>query len=141
MTASTDRSIEVVSPHTESSVARVAAAGPDDVDVAVEEARSAFDTGPWPRLEPAGRIDAVRRLVKVYGERRQEMAELITAEIGAPISFAQRAQVGLPAMMMNAFCDLADSYPWREDRPGMYGSDIHIRREPVGVAAAIVPWN
>jgi acyl-CoA reductase-like NAD-dependent aldehyde dehydrogenase len=43
--------------------------------------------------------------------------------------------------MMNAFCDLAESYPWREARRGLYGSDIHIRREPVGVVAAIVPWN
>jgi acyl-CoA reductase-like NAD-dependent aldehyde dehydrogenase len=138
---STDGSIEVVSPHTETPVARAAAAGPGDVDKAVEAARSAFDTGTWPRLEPAERIDGVRRLAKLYGERRKEMAELITAEIGAPISFAQRSQVGLPAMMMNAFCDLAESYPWREDRPGLYGTDIHIRREPAGVAAAIVPWN
>ncbi len=138
---STDQRIEVISPHTEMPVAHVAAAGPDDVDKAVETARAAFDAGPWPRLEPAERIDAVRRLAKVYGERRQEMAELITAEIGAPISFAARAQVGLPWTMMNAFCDLAEAYPWREARPGLYGSDIQIRREPVGVAAAIVPWN
>ncbi|MGY4649492.1 acyl-CoA reductase-like NAD-dependent aldehyde dehydrogenase [Mycobacterium sp. URHB0021] len=69
------------------------------------------------------------------------MAEVITSEIGAPISFAQRAQVALPYIMMKAFCDLAEAYPWREARPGLYGSDVHIRREPVGVAAAIVPWN
>ena len=138
---STNRRIEVISPHTEMPVAHVAAAGADDVDKAVENARAAFDAGPWPRLEPAERIDAVRRLTKVYGERRQEMAELITAEIGAPISFAARAQVALPWTMMNAFCDLAEAYPWREARPGRYGSDIQIRREPVGVAAAIVPWN
>ena len=119
----------------------MAAAGPDDLNAAVEAARAAFDTGPWPRLEPAERIEAVRRLAKAYGERRSEMAELITSEIGAPISFAQRAQVAMPWTMMNAFCDLAERYPWREARPGMYGSDIHIRREPVGVAAAIVPWN
>ena len=49
-TASTDRRIEVISPHTELPVARVAAAGPDDVDAAVEAARAAFDAGPWPRL-------------------------------------------------------------------------------------------
>ena len=138
---STDRRIEVVSPHTEKPVAEVAAAGPDDVDIAVEAARSAFDTGPWPRLAPAERIDAVRRLAKVYGDRRPEMAELITSEIGAPISFSQRAQVALPWTMMNAFCELAESYPWQETRPGMYGSDIRIRHEPVGVVAAIVPWN
>jgi aldehyde dehydrogenase (NAD+) len=138
---STDRQIEVVSPHTEKPLARIAAAAPADVDAAVEVARAAFDTGPWPRTEPAERVDAMRRLAKVYGERRPEMAELITSEIGAPISFSQRAQVALPQTMMTAFCDLAESYPWREARPGMYGSDIQIRREPVGVVAAIVPWN
>jgi acyl-CoA reductase-like NAD-dependent aldehyde dehydrogenase len=139
--ASTDRRIEVISPHTETPLAQVAAAGPDEVNTAVEAARAAFDTGPWPRLQPAARVDAVRRLAKAYGERRSEMAEVITSEIGAPISFAQRAQVALPWTMMNAFCDLAEAYPWLEARPGLYGSDIHIRREPVGVVAAIVPWN
>jgi acyl-CoA reductase-like NAD-dependent aldehyde dehydrogenase len=140
-TPSTDARIEVVSPHTEMPVAHVAAAGADDVNRAVEIARTALDTGPWPRLDPAERVAAVRGLAKAYGERRQEMAELITSEIGAPISFSQRAQVALPWTMMNAFCDLAEAYPWREARPGLYGSDIQIRREPVGVVAAIVPWN
>jgi acyl-CoA reductase-like NAD-dependent aldehyde dehydrogenase len=138
---STERRIDVVSPHTEEVIAHVASAGPDDVDRAVTAARTAFDTGPWPRLDAAARIDAVRGLAKVYGERRTEMAEVITSEIGAPISFAQRAQVALPWTMMNAFCDMAASYPWREARPGLYGSDVQIRREPVGVVAAIVPWN
>jgi acyl-CoA reductase-like NAD-dependent aldehyde dehydrogenase len=138
---STGRRIDVVSPHTEEPVAQVAAAGPEDVDAAVAAAREAFDSGPWPRLEPAERIAVLRRLAETYGERRAEMAETITSEIGAPISFAQRAQVGLPAMMMTAFCNLAESYPWSEARPGMYGADVHIRREPVGVVAAIVPWN
>ena len=138
---STDRRIEVISPHSEEPVAQVAAAGTADVDTAVEAARVAFDTGPWSRQAPAERIDAVRRLAKLYGKRGSEMAEVITSEIGAPISFSQRAQVGLPAMMMSAFCDVAESYPWREARPGRYGADIHIHREPVGVVAAIVPWN
>ena len=139
--ASTHDRIEVVAPFNEAPVARVAAATPDEANRAVEAARRAFDTGPWPRLPPADRIAAVRRLAKLYGDRRTEMAELITSELGAPISFAQRAQVALPWMMMNAFCDLAEAYPWQEDRPGMYGSDIRILREPVGVAVAIVPWN
>lgn len=136
-----DTVIEVTSPATEAPVAHVASAGPADVDAAVAAARAAFDQGPWPRLDPAERIAALRRLVDRYGERRSEMAELITTEIGAPISFAQRAQVGLPWMMMAAFCDLAESQSWHEVRAGRYGADIHIRREPVGVVAAIVPWN
>jgi aldehyde dehydrogenase (NAD+) len=133
--------IRVVSPHTEEVIAEVPSASPDDVDAAVSAAREAFDSGPWSRLDPAERVAAIRRLADVYATRRSEMAELITSEIGAPISFAKRAQVGLPAMMMGAFCDLAETYPWQETRAGYYGSDVHIRKEPVGVVAAIVPWN
>lgn len=138
---STDRRIEVISPHTEQPVAAVAAAAPADVDAAVAAARRAFDHGPWPTTSPEMRIETVRRLAKAYDQRRAEMAEVICTEIGAPISFAQRAQVALPWSMIDAFADLAQTYPWREDRPGRYRSDIQIRREPVGVVAAIVPWN
>jgi acyl-CoA reductase-like NAD-dependent aldehyde dehydrogenase len=138
---STDQTIEVISPHSETLVARVAAAGTADVDAAVTAARSAFDEGPWPRVPVAERIDAVRRLAKLYAEHKAEMTQAISSELGAPITFAGRAQVALPMMMMAAFCDLAESYPWQETRPGFFGSDIHIRREPIGVVAAIVPWN
>lgn len=138
---SSDRHIDVISPHSEQLVARVAAAGPADVDAAVAAARAAFDTGAWPHLPPEERIAIVRRLAGLYGQRGAEMAEVITSEIGAPIAFSRRAQVGLPAMMMTAFCDLAENYPFSEARRGMYGLDIQIRREPVGVVAAIVPWN
>jgi acyl-CoA reductase-like NAD-dependent aldehyde dehydrogenase len=138
---STDDVIEVISPHTETAIARVAAAGPGDVDAAVAAARTAFDTGPWPRLDPVERIAAVRRLARAYDERRPEMADLITAELGAPIAFSQRAQVALPWTMMNAFCALAETYPWEETRRGFFGEDIRIRKEPLGVVAAVVPWN
>ncbi|OMB86302.1 aldehyde dehydrogenase, partial [Mycolicibacterium conceptionense] len=77
----------------------------------------------------------------LYTQRRSEMAQLISAEIGAPITFAQRAQVGLPTMMMSAFCDLAENYPWHEARAGFFGSDVRISKSPVGVVAAVVPWN
>ncbi|MDF3340578.1 aldehyde dehydrogenase [Mycolicibacterium septicum] len=133
--------IEVISPHTGQAIARVPAARPADIEAAVAAARAAIDHGPWPRLDPAERIAAVRRLAEHYGQRRGEMAQLISAEIGAPISFAQRAQVGLPAMMMPAFCDLAETYPWHENRAGFFGSDVHVKKNPVGVVAAVVPWN
>jgi acyl-CoA reductase-like NAD-dependent aldehyde dehydrogenase len=132
---------EVISPHTEESIAEVTEAGPADVDAAVKAARVAFDSGPWGRFQPVERIAAIRRLADVYDRRRAEMAETITAEIGAPITFAQRAQVGLPAMMMRAFCDLADRHQWSETRTGFFGADVHVQKEPVGVVAAIVPWN
>ena len=133
--------IRVISPHTERPVAEVDAATPSDVDAAVAAARAAFDAGTWSRGGPSHRIAAIRRLADIYDRRRAEMAETITAEIGAPISFARRAQVGLPAFMIRAFCDLAERHPWQETRPGFFGSDVYVRREPVGVVAAIVPWN
>jgi acyl-CoA reductase-like NAD-dependent aldehyde dehydrogenase len=132
---------EVVSPHTEESIAEVTAAGPADVDAAVNAARAALDSGPWGRYQPAERIAVIRRLIDIYDQQRPRMAETITAEIGAPISFARRAQVGLPATMIRAFCELAQRHPWQENRPGFFGTDLHIRKEPVGVVAAIVPWN
>jgi acyl-CoA reductase-like NAD-dependent aldehyde dehydrogenase len=133
--------IDVVSPHTEQVIARAPAAGPADVDRAVTAARAAVDEGPWPRLDPAERIDAVRRLAAAYGERRREMAELITAEMGAPISFSKLAQATLPATMLGAFADVAAAHPWEEVRRGYFGQDVTVRKEAVGVVAAVVPWN
>ena len=132
---------DVISPHTEESIAEVTAAAPADVEAAVSAARTAFDSGPWGRSEPLDRVAAIRRLAKVYDQHRSQMAATISAEIGAPITFAQRAQVGLPAMMMRAFCDLAERHPWQEIRTGFFGADVHVHKEPVGVVAAIVPWN
>lgn len=133
--------VQVISPHTEEPIAEVDAAGPDDVDAAVAAARAALTSAPWAHSVPSERIAAVRRLAEIYDRRRPEMADTITAEIGAPTSFAQRAQVGLPAFMIRAFCDLAERHQWQETRPGFFGSDVLIRKEPVGVVAAIVPWN
>jgi len=136
-----DSVITVISPHSEAEIGHAACAGPGDVDRAVQAARAAFDTGPWPRMQPSERIEAIGRLAAVYKERRADMAALISAEIGAPISFAKRAQVALPLMMLSAFCGIAGSYQWQQDRPGLYGKDIRIRKQPVGVVAAVVPWN
>jgi acyl-CoA reductase-like NAD-dependent aldehyde dehydrogenase len=133
--------LEVVSPHTEQVVATVPAASPDDVDRAVAAARLAFDHGPWPRLDPAERIAAVRRLATVYGERRGEIADVITAEMGAPTTFAHRAHVGLPWAMMGALADIAERFAWTEQRPGAWGGELRVRKEPGGVVAVVVPWN
>jgi acyl-CoA reductase-like NAD-dependent aldehyde dehydrogenase len=138
---SSPAALEVISPHTEELIGRVACAGRADVDRAVEAAGAAFDDGPWPRMAPAERIDAVERLAALYKEHRGEMAELITAEIGAPITFSKQAQVRLPLTMMSSFCALTRDYQWEEMRPGLYGSDIRIAKRPVGVVAAVVPWN
>jgi acyl-CoA reductase-like NAD-dependent aldehyde dehydrogenase len=133
--------IETVSPHTESVIGKVLSASPADVDRAVAAARAAFDDGPWTRLSPQERIEAVGRLGAVYKERRREMAELISAEIGAPITFCKHVQSRLPLSAITAFTMVASSYEFEEIRSGFYGNEICIAKQPVGVVAAVVPWN
>lgn len=133
--------IDVVSPHTGELLAAAPAAGPADVDRAVEAARRAFDHGPWPTMDPADRIAVVRRLAEASRARRREMAETITSEMGSPISFSRFSQATLPAMLMGSFADLAEDIDWEATRTGFFGPDVVVRHEPVGVVAAIVPWN
>jgi acyl-CoA reductase-like NAD-dependent aldehyde dehydrogenase len=137
----TSEVIDVVSPLTEEVIATVAAAGAADVDRAVAAARKAFDEGPWPRTDPAERIAAVQRLADLYGARKKEMAQTITNEMGAPISFSKFAQATLPIFLMKAYSSLAEQFAWESSRPGFYGSDLIVRKEAIGVVAAVVPWN
>jgi aldehyde dehydrogenase (NAD+) len=85
-----------LAPHSEQPLGSTPEAAPADVDRAVEAARRAFDTGPWPRTDPAERLAAVRCLVEAYGARQEELCELISTELGAPLWFSQVGQVAPP---------------------------------------------
>lgn len=132
--------IDVISPHTEEVVGRVPEGTEGDIDAAVAAARRAFDEGPWPRMTPAERAEIVGRLSVIYAERQQEMADLVTAEMGSPIMFSVFGQAAIPQMVLQYYVDLAGTYPWEEQRQGMLGP-VTVTQEPVGVVAAIVPWN
>ncbi len=137
----TEDVIEVISPVTEEVIATVPDASPADVDRAVASARSAFDDGDWPRLAPEDRIAAVQRFADAYMGRLGDMAEIITAEMGSPITFSNLGQAPAAWMMLNTFIGLAQQFPWEDVRTGMLGTDVIVRSEPVGVVAGIVPWN
>src|SRR5690625_443976 len=137
----TDAVIEVVSPHTEEVVARVPEGSVADMDAAVAAAREAFDNGPWPRMSPAERIEVVARLSELYSARLDEMAEVISTEMGAPSAFSKLAPAPAPRMQIEACLKSAREYPGEETRPGALGGDVLVRHEPVGVVAAIPPWN
>ncbi|MEU8036172.1 aldehyde dehydrogenase [Streptosporangium sp. NPDC049078] len=132
--------IDVVSPHTEEVVGRVPDGTPADMDRAVAAARQAFDHGPWPRMTMAERAAVVGRLAEIYAARQGEIAELITLEMGSPITFSQLAQAPQPLGMLQYYAELGKTFPVEEERPGTFGS-VTVRREPVGVVAAVVPWN
>ncbi len=132
--------IDVVSPHTEQVIARVPDGTTADIDRAVAAARTAFDEGPWPQLTPQERAGYLQRLSQLIQGRMDDWAKLITSEVGAPISFSQMGQVFASTMIMDYYVGLADSYHFEEIRPGVMGPAL-VRREPLGVAGAIVPWN
>jgi hypothetical protein len=84
---STEQRLTVISPHSEAPIGDAAAAAPEDVDAAVAAARHAFDHGPWPRLDPHERMRKVEELATIYSGHLDEMADLITDEMGSPRSF------------------------------------------------------
>ena len=141
VTPATSATIPVVSPHSEELVGSVPEASTDDVDRAVTAARTAFDAGEWSNAAPEERVAAVRRFSDLYMGKMMEMAEVITTEMGSPISFSQLAQTPAPWMMLNSFIDVAANHQWEERRQGILGGEVVIRSEAVGVVAAIVPWN
>ncbi|MCV7279146.1 aldehyde dehydrogenase [Mycolicibacterium flavescens] len=136
----TDERISVISPHTEQPVGETPAASPADVDRAVQAARRAFDDGPWPRMGVDERIAKVEKLAALYAAHTDEIADLITAEMGSPRSFSRMGQAVGALAQMHLNIAVAREYPWVERRKGLFG-DVQVRRAPVGVVGAIVPWN
>ncbi|BDB43672.1 MULTISPECIES: aldehyde dehydrogenase [Mycobacterium] len=136
----TSQRLTVISPHTEEPIAEVPAADQRDLDDAVSTARRAFDDGPWPRLPPAERMRKVSELAAVYGRHIDEMADLITAQMGSPRSFSRLGQAAGAASMIHLTLAAARDFPWVERRQGVLG-EAHLNRAPVGVVGAIVPWN
>ncbi|MFF1263409.1 aldehyde dehydrogenase [Streptomyces sp. NPDC058321] len=129
--------IEVHSPHDQSLVGTVPHATAADVDAAVAAAREAFDNGPWPRLTPEERQATVTRFQELYNNRSAEMAALITAENGSPIAVTTGLNVhGLPEQTA-AYLRAAASVQWEQQ----LASGALLRREAVGVVAAVIPWN
>jgi acyl-CoA reductase-like NAD-dependent aldehyde dehydrogenase len=121
-------------------VGTVPAATPADIDLAVTAARKAFDTGPWPRLSPQERQQVLKKFAGLHAALANEIAALISRENGTPISGAIALQQGI-APQNQAYLEAAATFTWEERRPAFLKGDTIWRREPLGVVAAIIPWN
>ena len=82
----------------------------------------------------------MEKLAAVYSSHIDEMADLITAEMGSPASFSRLGQAAGAASMMHLAAQSARTFPWAERRNGVLG-EVHLRRLPVGVVGIIIPWN
>ncbi|MGW7002481.1 aldehyde dehydrogenase [Streptomyces sp. NPDC054933] len=132
--------IEVISPHTEQVIGRVPHASRGDVDRAVAAARKAFDEGPWPRTPLDERIAVVSRIKDAIAARHEEIARVISLQNGSPYSWSVLAQALGAMMVWDAAITVARDFRYEERRAGVLGP-LLVRREPVGVVAAVVPWN
>ncbi|MER5253822.1 MULTISPECIES: aldehyde dehydrogenase [unclassified Streptomyces] len=132
--------IEVISPHTGQVFARVPHAAPADVDRAVATARKAFDEGPWPRMTLDERIEVITRIKDAFAVRHEEIARVISSENGTPYTSSVMVQALAAMMVWDSALTVARDFTYEEARDGALGK-ILVRREPVGVVAAVVPWN
>ncbi|MCC6225409.1 MAG: aldehyde dehydrogenase [Microthrixaceae bacterium] len=136
---SSAETFSVISPFTEQVIATAPAAQPADIDKAVAAARASVD-GEWGRSSGVERAEAMERLYNLFLARSNDLAELITAEMGSPLLFSHLGQVGAAGMVLDYFVNLTKGYSFEEVRPGMLGPAL-VRKEPVGVAGGIIPWN
>jgi aldehyde dehydrogenase (NAD+) len=126
--------IDVVNPATEEVIGIIPEGTPEDADRAVRAARAAFAS--WSVVDPHERAGLCAAIGAKLTERADELAVLITGELGMPLKQARAIQAGLPALTFSSMTDIVEEVAWQEE----VGNSL-IVREPVGVVAAITPWN
>jgi aldehyde dehydrogenase (NAD+) len=131
----TPRDMNVIDPATEEACAVISIGGQADTDAAVGAARGAF--AGWAATPLSERVALIKKLGEIYAERRDEMAEAIRAEMGAPIDLARTSQWGTGGWHMDGFLEALEGFEFERT----YAENDKIRMEPIGVCALITPWN
>ena len=112
----------------------------EDVDRAVEAAREAFEEGPWPQTSPEARAELLQRVADLLRQRSADIASVTTEEMGCAMSQSPQAQTGTVAPVFEYYSSLIRSFEF--DRHVVSGERAAlVTSMPVGVVAAIVPWN
>jgi acyl-CoA reductase-like NAD-dependent aldehyde dehydrogenase len=141
MEAAEGRTFETLDPATGETITAVAHGGPEDIDRAVKAARTALDDGPWGKAGAAQRARALNRLAELIDEHAEQLAQLESLDNGKPVKLAQFVDVAGSAAHFRHFAGwpervLGDVIPVAQ--PDMH---VYTRKEPVGVAGQIIPWN
>lgn len=133
-------SFDIVSPASEQVIARTAAASVADIDRAVAAARIAFDEGPWPRTAPAERVEVLSRMTAALRARQGELEACTIMQVGAlpPVAgFVVHEGIGF----FERTVELGRHFKFEERAESAIAGAAYVIREPVGVVAAIAPWN
>ena len=131
----TDRdTLPVVDPSTEEELTSVPAGTAEDVDVAVRAARQAFEG--WAALDPQERAGFLTAAADALEARTDEVAGLISSEMGTPLAFSVAVQVGNPVKVLRSYAKALEEYEWEERI-----ANSLVVKEAIGVVGAITPWN
>jgi len=124
-------------------MAYVANGAAEDVDLAVQAARAAFDHGPWPHTPPHERARILYAIADALEECSAELAEIESRNLGVPLRKSSFVDVPMAVEHFRAFAELARKHPYEPlpwiDMPAV--SWNFVWREPIGVCGQIVPWN
>ena len=126
--------IEVINPASEGVIGSVPVGSESDANAAIEAARAAF-TG-WSESTIDERSNYLNLLSSALKDRGEEMAELITSEVGTPIEYSRMAMVGTPRVVSRSYAKILDGFSWEEEVRNSI-----VVKEPIGVVAMITPWN
>jgi acyl-CoA reductase-like NAD-dependent aldehyde dehydrogenase len=139
---STSKTFAAVNPAVGNVHIHIAEAVDADVDRAVAAARKAFDEGPWPRMSHIERAGYLRRLADAVRRRTTELGHAWTREMGVMFSNSKPAGAGFSSFV-DQHADWATQFPFEETFPTTdgLGGQARLIQEPVGVVAAIIPWN
>ncbi|MEM7289822.1 MAG: aldehyde dehydrogenase family protein, partial [Pseudomonadota bacterium] len=134
------RKFATINPATGKPIAQIAGADKRDVDLAVKKAREAFDQGHWSKMHPADRKDILIRLCKLITRNRRELAVMESVDSGKPIADCELIDIPETIHCIKWHAEAIDKI-YDQVAPQ---SDEHIAmivREPIGVVAAVLPWN
>jgi acyl-CoA reductase-like NAD-dependent aldehyde dehydrogenase len=131
---------DCVNPANGKVIAQVASCDDKDADAAVASARRAFEGGAWSRRAPAARKKVLLRFAELIRKHREELALTETMDMGKPITDSMKVDIPAAANCIAWYAEATDKV-YDEVAPTAHETLALITREPVGVVAAIVPWN
>ncbi len=126
--------LDVIDPSTEEAYTAISVGSKADVDRAVAAAKAAFPA--FSRTTKAERLALLKRILDIYNERYEDIAQAVSQEMGAPIKWAREAQAWAGQAHMEATIKAFEDYEFSERR-----GNTMVVKEPVGVCALITPWN
>jgi acyl-CoA reductase-like NAD-dependent aldehyde dehydrogenase len=136
-----DRRFTLVNASTEEIIGTVPEAVEADVDRAVAAARQALENSAWTTMTPAERAQVMLRFAEALARRVDDTARAVSAQNGMPLSISGMFEGQFPLGLLQYYAQLVQSIPQEEKRPSQMGRETLVTRQPVGVVAAVVPWN